>query len=116
MIPAFSILLSCQLAGEIVVRALALPLPGPVLGMVFLVSLLFAVPRLVGTIRATAEALLSHLSLLFVPAGTGIVAYLGLLGSDGAALLAAIVVSTLAGLAVTALTFVAVARMTRPRS
>lgn len=113
MIPALSTLLACQLAGEVVVRALGLPLPGPVLGMILLTGLLLAFPRLVQVVRATAEGLLANLSLLFVPAGTGIVAHLDRLGPDGPALLAAIVVPTVLGLAVTVLTFTAVARLTR---
>ena len=32
----FTILLVCQLAGEVIARLLQLPLPGPVLGMVIL--------------------------------------------------------------------------------
>ena len=75
MIPALATLLACQLAGEITARALGLPLPGPVLGMLLLTALLLGFPRLVQAIRATAEGLLQHLSLLFVPAGTGIVLY-----------------------------------------
>ena len=39
MITALAILLACQLAGEITVRALGLPLPGPVLGMLLLTGL-----------------------------------------------------------------------------
>ncbi len=113
MIPALATLLACQLAGEITVRALGLPLPGPVLGMLLLAALLLGFPRLVQAIRTTAEGLLSHLSLLFVPAGTGIVAHLDRLGPDGPALAAAIVGSTVIGLAVTVLTFTTVSRLTR---
>ena len=64
--------------------------------------------------RATAETsdgLLKHLSMLFVPAGVGVVQQLDLLGEEGGRLLAVIVLSTIIALAVTALTFAAVARL-----
>lgn len=112
MIHAFAILLSCQLAGEVAARASGLPVPGPVLGMILLTVLLIAIPRLADLVRATAETLLSHLSLLFVPAGVGVVAHLDKLGPDGPALLVALVVSAIAGLAVAALSFAAMLRLT----
>lgn len=70
-------LLGCQLVGELVVRALDLPVPGAVLGMV----LLFAVLRWrkAGEDAApvvVARYLLDHLQLFFVPAGVGVVVYL----------------------------------------
>jgi hypothetical protein len=48
-------------------------------------------------------ALLSNLSLLFVPAGTGIMVHLSLLAGDGIAVSVALVVSTIATIAVTGL-------------
>src|SRR6185369_5596889 len=81
MIAAFAGIFGCQLLGEFIVRAFALPLPGPVLGMFLLfVALVLrggaggkgaggkdagAVPKQIG---AAADGLLGHLSLLFVPA------------------------------------------------
>ena len=82
MLRAFAILLACQLAGETIARALALPLPGPVIGLVILVMLLFAVERrhLVdsSTIDGTSlgkvsNGLLAVLGVLFVPAGVGVI-------------------------------------------
>ena len=66
MIPALVIILGCQLAGEVISRGLALPLPGPVLGMVFLVLGLGLWPALRDAVRPTAMGLLSHLSLLLL--------------------------------------------------
>ncbi len=40
MIASLSLILLCQLAGEIFVRGLALPMPGPVIGMLILLLLL----------------------------------------------------------------------------
>ena len=58
----------------------------------------------------TADGLLKHLSLLFVPAGVGVVQQLDRLGGEGVRLLAVIVLSTAITLAVTALVFAGVAR------
>jgi len=115
MIQAFAILLLFQLFGEIFTRALGLSLPGPVVGMAALFIAFLISSRLHSRIEPTAKGLLSHLSLLFVPAGVGIVGHLDKLGDDGLPLLLAIVGSTVAAIAVGAITFVAVARLTGGR-
>lgn len=115
MIPALATILLFQLAGEVISRALGLPLPGPVLGMIGLVVAFMLVPRLVEMVRSTAQGLLTHLSLLFVPAGVGVVAHLSLLSEQGPELAAAVAVSTVLAIAVGALVFVAVARLVGSR-
>lgn len=116
MIHAIALLLLFQLAGEVTARALGLPLPGPVLGMAALLAVFLAVPRLFPRIEPTAKGLLAHLSLLFVPAGVGIVGHMGRLGTEGGPVLLAILLSTALTIAVSAGSFVAVARLTRRRS
>jgi putative effector of murein hydrolase LrgA (UPF0299 family) len=111
MLPALIALLVCQLAGEVAVRAIGVPLPGPVLGMALMVAGFASFPRLLAAVRPVAQGLLAHLSLLFVPAGVGVIGHLDRLGAEGPAILAALVLSTLAAMAVGALVFVAVARM-----
>ena len=122
MIRALALLLACQLAGEVLARSLGLPKPGPVLGLVFLVAgLAIAAGR--GHIDAdtiestglgrTAAGLLGVLGLLFVPAVVGVVQQGGLLAQHGLALGLALLVSTVAALAVTAWVFVAVSRHLR---
>ena len=54
-------------------------------------------------VAACASFLLSHLSLLFVPVGVGVMTHLGLLGQYGVRMLAVIVLSTWIGLAATVL-------------
>ena len=54
-------------------------------------------------VAACADFLLSHLSLLFVPVGVGVMTHLGLIGEYGVRMLLVIVLSTWIGLAVTAL-------------
>ena len=117
MIHGFVVLLSCQLVGEAASRGLGLPVPGPVLGLV----LLFIGLRLrarwhpaeseapAGVARVS-DGLLQSLALLFVPAGAGVVQHLGLLREHGAALAAALVVSTALTLVATVFAFRAVAR------
>ncbi|RYX96878.1 MAG: CidA/LrgA family protein [Comamonadaceae bacterium] len=95
-------LLLLQSIGELLSRGLALPFPGPVVGMVLLLLALQYKP-LREPVSACACFLLSHLSLLFVPVGVGVMTHLSLVGQYGFRMLAVIVVSTLAGLAVTAL-------------
>ncbi|MFT7309835.1 MAG: holin-like protein [Paracoccaceae bacterium] len=105
MIFALSIILACQLAGEGISRALDLPLPGPVIGMLVAIVIFAAVPKLFEAARPTATYLLSHLSLLFVPAGVGIVGHLDVLGSNGPAILLSLLISTALAITVGAATF-----------
>ena|SRR5664279_736402 len=95
-------LLLLQAAGEGLTRALSLPFPGPVVGMVLLLAAL-NVAAVRAPIEAAAELLLAHLSLLFVPVGVGVVTHLHLVAQYGARLLVVIVLSTWIGMATTAL-------------
>jgi len=97
-----TLLLVCQLAGEVIAVATGLPIPGPVIGMALLflgLALHGAVPD---GLQATAGGLLQHLALLFVPAGVGIMAHLSLLADEGWPILAALFGSTILTIAVTA--------------
>jgi len=120
MIASLSLLLLCQLAGEIVVRGLALPMPGPVLGMILLLLLLLARDRFgllaIGPLRdqgveQVSKGLLAHLSLLFVPAGVGLVQKLDLVAEHGVAIIAILAVSVVITLLVTVGTFLLVSRL-----
>lgn len=111
MLHAIALLLVCQLAGETIAHALALPLPGPVIGMVLLLGALLLRAPLPEATASTADGLLKHLSMLFVPAGVGVVQQLDLLGAEGGRLIAVIVLSVIFALAVTAVTFAAVAKL-----
>lgn len=111
MLPAFAILLCLQLAGEALVRLIVSPVPGPVMGMALLFVFLIVRAPLPHATNETADGILKHLSLLFVPAGVGVVQQLPLLGAEGWKLLAIILVSSVFALAVTALTFAALTRL-----
>lgn len=77
MLGGLLLILVCQLVGEFVVRTFALPIPGPVLGLVlFLGWLLLRHPAADAAEVRAADSLLTHLPLFFVPAGIGIVVHL----------------------------------------
>ncbi|MDO5706372.1 MAG: CidA/LrgA family protein [Paracoccus sp. (in: a-proteobacteria)] len=110
MLPALAIILGFQLAGEVTSRLALLPLPGPVVGLLFLVASCLAWPALADRLRPVTQGLLAHLSLFFVPAGVGVIAHMPLIRTYGAGLILAIVLSTLLAIVVGALVFAVVAR------
>lgn len=105
MIHALLGLLGCQLAGEVICRLTGLPVPGPVLGLVLMVIFLLIRRSVPASVETAAQTLLSHLSLLFVPAGVGIVSHLHRVRDEWLPLSVALVLSTAITIAVTALTF-----------
>ena len=98
----FALLLLLQAIGEGLGDFLELPVPGPVIGLLLLWLALGWSP-LRDSVASAAEILLSHLSLLFVPVGVGVITHLAILSDYGLRLLAVIAVSTWLGLAATAL-------------
>ena len=109
MIAAILLLIACELVGEIAREALALPIPGPVIGMFLLAAVLSfrrdrperpAIPAALGD---TAETLIGHMGLLFVPAGVGIIAEAGVLRAEWLPIVAGLVGSTVLSLIVTGL-------------
>jgi len=107
-----TLLLVCQLVGETLARLLALGLPGPVIGMVILFAGLLVRGGVPDGLQTAASGLLNHLSLLFVPAGVGVVTHLSLVADEWLALTSALVVSAVATIAVTALVMVGLSRLT----
>jgi holin-like protein len=101
-INGITLLLIYQLVGEASVLLLQLPVPGPVVGMM----LLFATLLLRGggseTLDATASLLLNNLSLLFIPAGVGMLVHLDLIAAEWLPILLTLILSTLITLAASA--------------
>ena len=112
MLKWFLLILACQFAGEVVVQVARISFPGPVLGMVLLLGLLVVWGDLPENLEKAGDVLLSNLSLLFVPAGVGIMGSAGILKANLLPLGAAIVCSSLLTIAVTAATM---ARLNRRR-
>lgn len=111
MLNAITMLLVLQLIGEIISQGLSLPVPGPVVGMLLLFIILLARSRLAAQLHETVQNLLQHLSLLFVPAGVGVMLHVRRVTDEWSAILLALVVSTVLTIAVTALSIRLIARL-----
>jgi holin-like protein len=120
MIASLSLILICQLIGEVFVRALRLPLPGPVVGLALLLLLLLLRDRFVtlsrgplqgGGVENASRGLLANLSLLFIPAGVGVVQKLDLLAEHGIAIIAALAISVVMTLLATVAAFLVASRL-----
>lgn len=115
LINGMTLLLIYQLIGEVSVRLLALPVPGPVMGMVMLFLTLMIRGRLVKAVEPASSALLGHLSLLFVPAGVGLIVHFGRLGNEWLPIGVTLLLSTIITMAVTALVMQWMTRLTAKR-
>ncbi|OOV87563.1 CidA/LrgA family protein [Oceanospirillum linum] len=101
MLFGFLILLLCQFFGELIVRYLDWPFPGPVVGMVLLLVGLIINGGVPSGVRQASEGLLTYLALLFVPAGVGLMVHYNLIAADGLVIATALVLSTAVTLLVT---------------
>ncbi|ALF87171.1 MULTISPECIES: CidA/LrgA family protein [Ralstonia solanacearum species complex] len=104
MLQTFAILLTFQSVGELLSYSLHLPVPGPVIGMALLFCYLLADRgRILEVMQGTVKELLRHLTILFVPAGVGVMAQLHRIGQEWLPILVATVVSTWLAIATAAL-------------
>lgn len=72
------IIFACLFAGYALSALTGIPAPGPVLGMgLLLVVLLVWRPKRDNSVMRGADALLAKMSIFFVPAGVGVIAYFG---------------------------------------
>jgi holin-like protein len=110
MLNAITLLLVFQLAGEAITILFALPVPGPVIGMALLFAALALRGGPSGGLRETAQNLLQHLSLLFVPAGVGVMLHFQRMADEWLPILIALFASTFITIAVSALLLRALTR------
>jgi len=106
MLNYLTLILSCQLVGELTTQALQAPVPGPVVGMVILFMLLLVRGSVPPDLSTVGDTLLRYLSLMFVPAGVGVMLHVQLIGDDWLPIALALFVSTVLTIAVTALVMV----------
>lgn len=103
MLISIALFLMLQLIGEALSYGFGWPIPGPVLGMIFLLIGFLVKDDLIERVRLTASVLLAHLALLFVPAGVGIVRHWDRITSEWVAIAAILIIGTAITMVVTGL-------------
>lgn len=102
MLEALLVLLGFQLLGELVTQLVQWPVPGPVVGMLLLFVMLTLRGGDSGGLASVSNTLLRHLSLLFVPAGVGVIRHADLVARHWLALTVTLVASAAITLVATA--------------
>lgn len=108
-------------AGEILSRLNIIPVPGPVIGLVFLYCQITYEGSMSDELGSVADRLLQFLGMLFVPAGVGVVGHLDRMSAEALPIAAAIIGGTAMTIVATAFAADrigahAAARHTNPRA
>lgn len=94
-----ALLLLFSLAMNFLAKALHLPIPGSILGIIVLFALLKMNIMKLSWIEAGANWLLAELLLFFIPAAVGVMKYFPLLEHDGVRIMIVVIASTVAVMA-----------------
>jgi holin-like protein len=105
-----TILLLCQLVGEVIAQYFSMPVPGPVVGMILLFLTIALKGSVSQSLDSTTSALLRHLSLLFVPAGVGMMAHFDRIAQEWLSITITLVLSTAVTMGATALVMLGASR------
>lgn len=95
------IILSIYLIGEIISKALHLPIPGNILGMLILLLLLCTKSIKIEQIESISNFFLDHLAFFFIPAGVGLLTSFNLIKDSLLSILIICVITTSLVLVVT---------------
>jgi putative effector of murein hydrolase LrgA (UPF0299 family) len=96
-------LLVFQVLGELISKLLLPSIPGPVIGLVVLLGSLIALGSTPPRLEQVAQAIVQNLGLLFIPASAGVIMFLPMLKENLGAIIAALLISVSASIAVTGL-------------
>lgn len=96
-----AIILAISLAGEVLSSVLPLPIPASIYGIVILFTLLVSRVLHVDDIRETSSFLIAFMSMLFIPAGVGLMTSFPLLAENLLAYVVITAVSTVVVMVVT---------------
>ena len=113
MLESIFIIFMFQLIGEATQKYFALPVPGPVIGLVLMLVCLLLTRRTgvplvadcTNRLVTTSQQLLGYLSLLFVPIGVGVIMHLQLLEAQLARIIGVIMIGTILTMVFTAFIF-----------
>lgn len=103
MINTLTTLLLFQTIGEVMVYTWDLPVPGPVIGMVLLFLYLMVRRNAAQKLAPASSQLLGQMSVLFVPAGVGIMVHARQVADEWFPIMVALILSTVVSIVVTAL-------------
>ncbi|MDD2458068.1 MAG: CidA/LrgA family protein [Eubacteriales bacterium] len=98
-----ALLLLFVFLGDFLNRGLGVPLPGNILGLILLLGALLTGLVKLDHVEGVAQFLLSHMTVLFVPAGVGLLAILGVIQGNWLILVLIALVTTILVLALTGL-------------
>jgi holin-like protein len=115
LLRTYLVLLGCQAAGEIIRQISAVPLSGPIIGMILLLAALMLRGGASDEFCRSGQSTLGYLSLFFVPPGVGIMQHLPLLRAHWLAVVLALIVSTALSMASGALAMRSVERLRQRR-
>ena len=101
MVKGILVLIGFQLAGEWLAGLLDLPVPGPIIGMLLLLTVLLIIKKTPVSLNKASSALLPYLPLFIIPASVGIMNYWDILQQQWLALTLAIVGSLILGFLIT---------------
>lgn len=112
MLNSIFIILLFQLIGDFIQKFFELSIPGPVIGLIFLLSVMLIIKKInkqdtgfETKLVNSAENLLTYLPLLFIPVGVGVVMHLSLLEENLVSVILIIIIGTLLTLALTGFVF-----------
>jgi holin-like protein len=97
----FAILLGFHLLGLLIQKATSLPLPANVIGLILFTACLFLKIVKIEWVEASAQFLLKHMLLFFLPFVVGTMAWFGEIRNSALAIIGGILLSTLLSLAAT---------------
>ncbi|AKJ37874.1 CidA/LrgA family protein [Methanosarcina barkeri] len=115
MLKQFSIILIIYFLGDLMQKALGLPIPGNVLGMLILFFSLYTGVVKLDMIDKVSDFLLENMAFFFLPAGASLITCFALLEGKLTAILAVSLISTFVILAVTGLTVELIQRFFRKK-
>ena len=95
-------IVSCYLTGEWLVQITRVPLPGALIGMLLLLVILLFRQRSPGAVAQVAQPLLGHMTLLFVPAVVGVMAFWPEVKQNLTGIVLALVITTVLSMGITA--------------
>ena len=92
------VLLALSKAGQTLATRLELPLPGSLVGMLLLLTLLLTGAVPLSWIESGASLLLRHLGFFFIPITVGLMGFTDVFVANGPAIVVTLVVSAVVGL------------------